>query len=437
MKKVTLSRIYILWAVILLALGAQAFAQAQQDDKIFQTRARVADATTLLAGKTVIALWGVEPVADASVTHKLKARVSLENAIANRPVECEWKSRTGDQYFAQCLSGSDIDLGLFVIQQGFAVVNRQMVYNTVFETPYVQAEAAAQDAGFGIWGEQSAAVSSSEGDDGSLMILLGFGLFLAIVSVFGVIAMNIMRGFQRVTDAQNKQIDLLAQERKIKEKERGIVAVMLESEIKSNKAKIQAYLVVYEELLGSLRNTEVEPKYKQMGDIVQEQPALDRNVFDRNTDKLEMLGPHLSSELIHFYARIKSKPDYQDLEPEMAQSEVLGIVEGALENAQRLNQISGELLDRMLETPEKRLTHAGKMLEAFSFENVLKRGFAVVRDESGAVISTAKTAEAAAALDIQFANDEHITATTGKAAPPKPKRKKTPPKTDEAQSSLF
>ncbi len=349
MKMVVLSRIYILCSLILLTSISTAYAQQPEStsDNIFQTRVRAADENTLVAGKTVISLWGLEGLGAAPVVQKLKARVALENAIGGQVVECEWKTRTKESYFAQCRSDGDIDLGLFMIQQGYAIVDRQMVYNTVFETPYVQAEAAAQDAGFGVWGEGIAMSSRGVGvgNNNSLMVIVGFSLFLAIVGAFGFIAMNIMRGFQKVIDAQNVHTDLLSEQRNLKDKERGIVAVMLESEIKSNMAKIQAYLVVYEELLGSLRNTEVEPKYKQVGDIVQQQPALDRAVFDRNTDKLEMLGQDLSSTLVHFYARIKSEAEYKNLEPDMTLDEAIAAVEKVLENARRLNQLSGQILD--------------------------------------------------------------------------------------------
>ncbi|MEZ5919531.1 MAG: hypothetical protein R3D66_06470 [Alphaproteobacteria bacterium] len=121
--------------------------------------------------------------------------------------------------------------------------------------------------------------------------------------------------------------------------------MMLDSELKSNKAKIEAYLVVYREMLQALENPERTPKYKKAGDIVQRQPALDRVVFDRNTDKLDILGDRLSSEIIHFYARIKSKPDYINIEPDMALEEVTGIVQKAIQNAERMNKIAENLID--------------------------------------------------------------------------------------------
>lgn len=137
---------------------------------------------------------------------------------------------------------------------------------------------------------------------------------------------------------------MMAKERKLREKERNIIAVMVDSEIKANKAKIEAYLVVYEEMLKALKDPDRPPKYKKAGDIVQKQPALDRSVFDRNTDKLDLLGRDLASEMIHFYARIKSSPEYENLEPDMELEQVTAIVEDVVKRGGRLNELAEKLL---------------------------------------------------------------------------------------------
>jgi len=157
----------------------------------------------------------------------------------------------------------------------------------------------------------------------------------------------IMRGFQKVIAAQNQNMDMVTRERQLRDKERKIFATMLDSEIKANKSKIEAYLVVYEEMLKDLTNTERSPKYKKTGDIVQAQPALGRSVFDRNANKLDILGDSLSSEVIHFYARIKSSPDYINLEPDTPDEEALAVVEKALKDAGRLNKIADRLIDSL------------------------------------------------------------------------------------------
>ncbi len=49
-----------------------------------------------------------------------------------------------------------------------------------------------------------------------------------------------------------------------------------------------------------------------------------------------------------------------------------------------------------------KLDHEGKMLEAYSFENVLERGFSVVRDDSGCLVRDASQLAAGDGVSIQF-----------------------------------
>lgn len=313
-------------------------------NSVFESSMTAASATVLFSGSTAVTLWGVEEVPGASPAFSLKARTALANAITGGKVQCETKNRQASKIEAQCVNTNDLDLSLFMIQQGYVTVNREAVFGSVFEDAYVQAEMKAQDRGLGIW-EKSAANGNGHGSgDGALMISLGFVLFLCIIGAFTALSIIIMRGFKKVIDAQNNSIDLMNRERRLRDKERSIVAVMLDAELKANKAKIEAYLVVYEEMLSALKDPDKPAKYKKAGDIVQMQPALDRSVFDRNTDKLDIMGRTLSSELIHFYARIKSNPDYENLEPEMSLEEALAIVEPAVKNASRMNTLADDLI---------------------------------------------------------------------------------------------
>ena len=311
--------------------------------RYFEAQARAVDAATLKAGKTSIHLWGVEPIDGMPAQFVVTARSALEAVIGGEKVRCELKERNGSSVIAQCSNGASEDLGLSMLQQGYVVVDRSAIFGSVFEEPYVLAEQDAQDKGLGVW--KSSSVGDAEQDDGTFTLIFGAALLLCILGAFAMLTMTIMKGFQRVTDAQNQSMDMIARERELRVKEREIFATMLDSEIKANKSKIEAYLVVYDEMLKDLKNTDKDPKYKKAGDIVQVQPSLDRAVFDRNTDKLDILGDRLSSEVIHFYARIKSKPDYVNVEPDTPLEEARSVVEKAYSNAERLNKISDRLID--------------------------------------------------------------------------------------------
>jgi exodeoxyribonuclease VII large subunit len=70
---------------------------------------------------------------------------------------------------------------------------------------------------------------------------------------------------------------------------------------------------------------------------------------------------------------------------------------------------------KLLENPMRRLAQQAQMLEILSFKNILNRGYAVIRDEDGKVVTASKTAQNLPLLTIEFA-DGSLSATPGKGA---------------------
>jgi endonuclease YncB( thermonuclease family) len=310
-----------------------------------QAQARAANSATLVAGTTPINLWGIEAIDSLSPAIALKARTVLDNAIGPDKVTCEIKSRTAESVLAQCVNSKDQDLGLLMLQAGYAVAKRSVVYGTVFEQPYVQAENQAQRQQVGVWAKDSSASASGGFGGNEFLYGVGLAILLGLVVALAGLSFIVMRGFQKMTDAQKQNVEMAGRERDVRAKEQAVVGVMLDSELKANKAKIEAYIAVYEEMLRGLRDPDRPPKYKKSGDIIQKQPALERSVFVRNTDKLEMLGGRLSSALVHFYARIKSNPEYITIEPQMPLDEVIATLEKCLARANRLSDLADDLLN--------------------------------------------------------------------------------------------
>jgi len=342
-------------AAVLFALSLSGLSHAQNEGSrlqpasnknIFKTQARAVDASSLMAGnRKVINLWGIEAIELSDPVLKIKARTELDNKIGSAPVVCEWRNTSPTKNYAQCVNSDEEDLSLFMIQNGFAIADRTTIYDTVFEDAYTQAENQAKAQGRGVWASGGHALSSSLLGDSIWVFSLGAGIFAIFIGAFTYLSIKIMRGFQQVIDAQNDNVQMMSRERKLRDKERSIVAVMLDSELKANKAKIEAYIVVYEEMLRGLTDPIKTPKYKKTGDIIQRQPALDRSVFDLNTDKVDILGRRLASELIHFYARIKTNPEYTNIEPDTDLNDVIKMVEESLDGARRLNKIADQLVE--------------------------------------------------------------------------------------------
>ena len=101
-----------------------------------------------------------------------------------------------------------------------------------------------------------------------------------------------------------------------------------------------------------------------------------------------------------------------------------------------------QLLERLTRAERRRvadlarsLDGCAKLLESYSYHGVLKRGYAVVRDEAGKPIRAAAGQAAGARLEIEFADDrlDAVVAPGGTVTP----RKAPPKKTEGGQGSLL
>ena len=68
----------------------------------------------------------------------------------------------------------------------------------------------------------------------------------------------------------------------------------------------------------------------------------------------------------------------------------------------------------------------GGLLESYSFERVLERGFVVVRDENGDPVTSAKKTKTGDAIALQFADGEANAVIAGSGSKPRPKTKPEP-----------
>ena len=88
---------------------------------------------------------------------------------------------------------------------------------------------------------------------------------------------------------------------------------------------------------------------------------------------------------------------------------------------ERLTRVSAGLRPRLLRDAiahaEQRLTHAGAMLASLNVLSVLKRGFVLAKDASGALITSAAAMPEHAVLSLQF-HDGVRQVSTGEASPP-------------------
>lgn len=296
--------------------------------------------TRLGSDNQSIDLWGVDEVLGGQTVQSLKGKVSLDNMINRQPVRCSIKSQSVNGISAQCTNFQNVDLSLYLVQEGLVSVNRKEVYGTLYEKPYLDAETKAREQNLGIWDDNVLTKKSSSFENNSNLILATLSLVVIFMIGLAVVLFLMINGFRRVLDLQNKALNLRGKDQALRHKEKSIVAMMIYSEITENREKIGAYLTIHEDML---KNYEASSNQK-LGDIIQKQPVLSRSIFDGNAGKLEIFSERLASEIIHYYARIKSRPDYVEVTSDTPRTEVLDLIGNAVENAKKLLVLSDMLL---------------------------------------------------------------------------------------------
>jgi len=337
--------LYVICAFFVSAPFSGAWAEEKNIDVPFDVR--VIDTIQFMSEAQEITLWGVEKIQDNAQLLNLRARSALEEKIGGKPILCDVEHIKNNKIIAQCTTSSQDDVSLFLLQQGYVNADRKVLRGTVYEQPYLKAEKEARQNKRGVWAENSyyPAASAQPWGYNSLNILMAFGLAVALVLC--ALGLMIMRGFKNAVEVQNRSIDIAAQQRALKEQEKYIIASMLSAEIKSNRTKIEAYLIIHQDILHDVKDESRPVTHQAGGDMIQKQPALSRVVFDNNADKLDMMEAQLASDIIHYYARIKTIPDYAEVKSGENKKDVQMVVETVIENAKKLEELSQGLVKEL------------------------------------------------------------------------------------------
>lgn len=247
---------------------------------------------------------------------------------------------------AQCLNNRGQDIALALITSGLAIVNYADVTGTDFKAIYTQAENRARTSNAGLWSyitridaQQDTASAGVMSEDfiGSYIVYILGAIFLGPFLGMIIIGLILVGGLRHLISLQKFQITAAQKrDRNLREREKFIVAASLEGELNSNRAKLEAFIIIYEEMLKNLRDPDKEPKYKQGGDIIHKSPSLSRNVFDSNMEKMDLLGAQLVADLTALYVQVNPNPEYRTFEPDADRDEVIGFVADIIKQAEAL-----------------------------------------------------------------------------------------------------
>ena len=107
------------------------------------------------------------------------------------------------------------------------------------------------------------------------------------------------------------------------------------------------------------------------------------------------------------------------------------------EKLKTLSQNTAQAMKRLLERSTERLGRAGTLLEAYSYQGVLARGYALVTDAGGKVVRKGKPLKAGEAVKLTFADGPRSAVIDGAVKRPKPKRKVSADSEQKKQGDLF
>ena len=190
--------------------------------------------------------------------------------------------------------------------------------------------------------------------ESTFLIIICITLIIVSTLILGTASVIIIKKLAHILDLQRNTFNLTKREAQVHNRENNVFLDMLNAELHANRAKLEAYTIIYQETLTDLKNKQKEPQYRKLGDMIQMQPSLRNDVYAKNTHKLDALGSDLASRIVDFYTQLPEESQYQDVEPDADPFDVINLVQSVLENA----RIIGEKLDTLIQDIEKRADHS-------------------------------------------------------------------------------
>ena len=163
--------------------------------------------------------------------------------------------------------------------------------------------------------------------------------------ILGGMAFLILKKLSNVMDMQRSIFKLTEREQHVALHENKVLLSMLGTELRANRSKLEAYTIIYQETLTDLKNTQKEPQYRKLGDMIQMRPSLSREVYVKNVNKISALNENLAQQLVEFYTHLPEETQYKDVEPDADVFDVVNLVESALENAKTIKPTLDKLIE--------------------------------------------------------------------------------------------
>ena len=314
------------------------------------------DTVTLQAANTQITLWGIKPAQTSETTLELKALDLIDGLISNETVNCKVMGKSTTGIIGRCTGYNDIDLGIELLNHGYAVIDRRQTLNFPLVPAYMQAQEAARLNEKGIWrfiGQDNNSSGGLKWLRENLPVLGPLGLILGPFSGLLIIAFVMHYRLNRLEFLQQSEFDKThRKEGMLLTREKYVLISTLEGEMSENKNRIEAFLTVYGDMLRNMTCENEEPKYQKAGDIVQKQPSLSKVIFEANVDKLSLLDMHLAGQISKLYSVLPKEQEYITLEPNVPIDTAIQLVEKVLKDAQDMLTQIDKVITALNQKPE-------------------------------------------------------------------------------------
>ncbi len=324
---------------------------------------RAVDPMTLRAEGSTIRLWGIKPAQTAESPLELKALDLMDKLIQEQQVNCKIMGGTRAEMTGRCTTSTNQDLSLELLKNGYVVVDRRQTYNSVFASAYEKEQETARVAGKGVWAlvkEEDPNKTDASGMPKWLQPHMGFLLPMALIfgpfgglALVGLVMWYWLKRMATVHEQESEQSS--RKEAMLQNRERHVLISTFEGELTENKNKIEAFLVIYGDMLRGLQDSNEVPKYQQGGDIVQKHPTFGRAVFEANVSKLSLLDIKLAGQISKLYAAMPKEQEYINLEPSVPLETAVKLVEKVLKEAETLVEpINNVILGLQASTAKKK-----------------------------------------------------------------------------------
>lgn len=338
-------------AAVFIYTASASNAVAQSSGRLTQEM-EVVGANELMAGKYPIRLWGVETM-DGFNPYALKAIEKLERYAAEGKVTCRLIAKDQNTYLGKCLAFSGADLALILIDDGLASVDRRLVKDDKSAKDYLVAEQHAKSLKKGIWAEVGHinAVAETGAMDDQLIEQDEIILMAVIIIGFLIIGVVVRSGFKSIEARHQKEQEEAAErEDALHDRERGVLAAAMIGELEENKAKIEAFMRIYETQLADVSDQTKPPKYQiSGGDSVAQHPVLNHTVFEANSARLSLLGMKMAGDVSRLYSMFHKDAEYITLEAEMPQPQAIDILGRIVADARGLLPQIDQLVSQLNE----------------------------------------------------------------------------------------